>query len=168
MDSFELQRTGTMFLVGTFCVTPHLGTHFLTTPMTWRHRKCGKTQMIIKSPRLRRPQVWRSTPSGSTCTSKTNLLLFHEVDLMNNKQAGTKMKRHFLILHGILHHSNVLVQKRLDYRTHHTRTQSSNSCPLKVLATETGKTLGRKTFRTRPNSPKNLQQAQEFNLFLKQ
>ena len=35
------------------------------------------------------------------------------------------------------------------------RAQSSDSCPLKMLATETGETLGRTTFRTRPKSPKN-------------
>ena len=38
------------------------------------------------------------------------------------------------------------------------RTQSYDSFSLKMPATETGEALGRKTFRTRPNSLKNLQQ----------
>ena len=36
--------------------------------------------------------------------------------------------------------------------------QSSDSCPLKMPATETGEMLGRKTLRRRPNSPENPQQ----------
>ena len=35
--------------------------------------------------------------------------------------------------------------------------QCSDSCPLKILATETGETLGRTTFRTEPKNPKNPQ-----------
>ena len=36
--------------------------------------------------------------------------------------------------------------------------QSTECCPLKMPATETGETLGRTTFRTWPKSPKNPQQ----------
>ena len=36
--------------------------------------------------------------------------------------------------------------------------QSSDSCPLKMLTTETGETLGRRNSRTWPNSLKNLEQ----------
>ena len=39
----------------------------------------------------------------------------------------------------------------------YTHCSLSNSCPLKMPATETGETLGRKIFRTRPDSPKKLQ-----------
>ena len=45
-----------------------------------------------------------------------------------------------------------------NYRTHYTRTQSSNSYLLKMLATEAGETLRRKTSRTQPNSLKNQKQ----------
>ena len=37
-------------------------------------------------------------------------------------------------------------------------------CPLKMPATETGETLGRRTFRTRPKSPKNPQQPNQQTL----
>ena len=36
--------------------------------------------------------------------------------------------------------------------------QSTECCPLKIPATETGETSGRTTFRTRPKSPKSPQQ----------
>ena len=38
---------------------------------------------------------------------------------------------------------------------------TTECCPLKMLATETGEMLGRTTFRTRPKNPKNPQQPSE-------
>ena len=43
-------------------------------------------------------------------------------------------------------------ERRTEHRQH------SDSCPLKMPATEAGETLGRTTFRTRPKSKKNPQQ----------